>query len=306
MGRPDDPIFKSTTVTRPRQTGHDEAAIKTYRYLRLGMLVAVAVLVWSVAEEYFQPGVHCLLGSFSSYYYTPVHAVFISVMVAIGFALIVIKGRTAAEDASLSFAGMMAPLVAFIPTSEDPNGVCRKPMQNIGHYQPNPGSRFISASVSNNLHALVFAGYAALALVLVAFFIQWVRTQTLESIGTWINLAGGLVLVVTASILLHWTYGWVLQSHERAAYTMFAFLALAAGANTWSGFKQKNTTRAYAWTYGAVGAAMFVVGLVFVVLQHIDRSVIGGHLVLFIEAAEILLFVIFWSVQTVERWNGTV
>ena len=101
-------------------------------------------------------------------------------------------------------------------------------------------------------------------------------------------------------------YGWVLQSHERAAYTMFAFLALAAGANTWSGFKQKNTTRAYAWTYGAVGAAMVVVGLVFVVLQHIDRSILGGHLILSIEAAEILLFVIFWSVQTVERWNGTV
>ncbi len=310
MASPLAPVFTSARIVSRSTTkpGHDPAAVKTYRYLRLGMLVAVAVLVYSVLEEYFQPGVHCLLGSFSGYYYTPVRGVFTCVMVAIGFALIVIKGRTALEDALLSLAGMMAPVVAFIPTSDDIHGVCRKAMTRIGRYQPDPGSRVIPSSIANNVHALVFAGFAALVVVGLAILVQWRRDPGSVSeytMGTWINLAMATVLVLIALVLVKWSYSWVLQGHARAASAMFVFLAAAAATNSVVGFRNR-TGRFYAWTYGIVGLAMIVAGLLFVVYQRHHQSALGGHLVLTIEGVKIGLFVVFWGLQTVERWTETV
>ena len=158
MVRLSDPVFKDATVDLPSPPGRDVAALKTYRYLRLGMLAATAALAYSIVEEARKPGVGCFLGSISGYYYTPVHSVFVGVMVLIGVMLLVIKGRTVIEDACLSLAGMMAPIVAFIPTSDDVEGVCRVPMLDAGRYEPARGSPVVSASINNNLHAFAVRG----------------------------------------------------------------------------------------------------------------------------------------------------
>jgi hypothetical protein len=309
MGRVSDPIFKGAQVTQQYNSSHDVAAIKTYRYLRLGMLVGVAALGYSVVKEYRQGGVHCFLGSISGYYYTPVHPVFIGVMVATGIALVVMKGRTAVEDACLTLAGIMAPIVAFIPTTDDVKGVCRPEMLYVGHYQPDVHGSVIPASINNDLHAFVWAGTAAIVLVVIAALIQWKSPQSLAeyTLGTWINLGLGVALVIAGWALLHWAYGWVLDGHARAACAMFAFLAIAAIANWAVGFKgQGKAGQVYAWIYLAIGALMIASGIVFVVSYSHHRTSFGGHLVLGIEAVEIFLFVIFWGVQTVERWNHTV
>src|SRR4051812_3079642 len=108
MARLSDPVFKDAKVPSanlsPQQ---DLAALKTYRYLRLGMLAVGATLAYSIGEEFARPSVDCLLGSVSGYYYTPVHSIFIGGLVVIGAMLLVIKGTTVLEDASLSFAGIM-------------------------------------------------------------------------------------------------------------------------------------------------------------------------------------------------------
>jgi FtsH-binding integral membrane protein len=301
--------LKAATASRPDGPDPGRWAAKTYNYLRLGMLVAVAALAYSIVEEYRQPGAHCFLGSISGYYYTPVRPIFIGAMVAIGFALIVIKGRTFLEDVSLTLAGIMAPIVAFIPTSDDPKGVCRREMLDIGHYQPGPdvGSPFVPASINNNLHAFVFAGYVAVALLLIVFLIRrrLPDSKSEYTRGFWISVAGGLVLAITGSILLRWAYSWVLDGHARAALLMFAFLAVAAITNSVLGFRRRDTNKVYAWTYGIVGAFMIVSGVLFVVQRH-NRSSLGGHLVLSIEFVEISLFVIFWVAQTLERWGHPV
>ena len=297
MQRLDDLVAAGTELRTP-----DGWAAKTYNYLRLGMLVAVAALAYSIIEEYRQPGVHCFLGSISGYYYTPVRPIFIGVMVAIGFALIVIKGRTPLEDWFLSLAGIMAPIVAFIPTSDDKTGVCREEMLKIGHYQPYKADGFVPASINNNLHALVFAGFTAIVLACIVFLIQ---RRPIGS-GAWKSLAGGFLLVIVGWSLLHWAYGWVLDGHARAAIAMFGFLAAAAITNSVLGFKYGHTKKVYSWTYGIVGAAMIVFGLLFVLCKAFDWSSLGGHLVLTIEAVEISLFVAFWIAQTFERWDNTV
>lgn len=309
MVRPSDQVFKDAALTAPDfQPGHDLAALKTYRYLRLGMLAAAATLGYAIVEEQQHPGVGCFLGSISGYYYTPVHSVFVAVMVAIGVMLIVVKGKTLLEDASLTLAGMMAPIVAFIPTSDDVQGVCRTQMLDAGRYEPARGSPVVTASISNNLHALLFAGYVAIALVVLAYFVQRkVRKSTTEfTTGTWITVGAGFTLLVLGSIVLRWAYDWVLEGHARAACAMFLFLAVAALANSVFGFKYQQTSKTFAWIYGVVGVAMIVAGVVFVIQHARDRSSLGGHLVLVVEAIEIGLFAVFWGAQTVERWNQTV
>ena len=311
MGSPADRIFTGVDLTKKGltfQPGHDAAALKTYRYLRLGMLVAVAALSYSIIEEYSQSGVHCFLGSISGYYYTPVHPVFIGVMVGIGLALIAIKGRTAIEDACLSLAGMMAPIVALVPTGDDVRGVCRPQMLSAGHYQPDTHTSFGPASISNDLHAYVLAGYVAIGLLLIAALLQWRHSGSTEEYtsGTWITLGIAFALVLTGSILLRWGYEWVLQGHARAACAMFLLLAVAAITNGVLGLRRQHTKPVYVWSYLAVGSFMIAAGIVFLVTQVSDRSALNGHLVFAIEIVEILAFVVFWAVQTIERWNDTV
>ena len=87
--------------------------LKTYRYLRIGMIGAVFLLAASITIEAAQAG--CLQNSISAYYYTPVRAIFVGTMVAVGLSLIVYKGRGWKEDLSLTLAGMLAPVVADRP-----------------------------------------------------------------------------------------------------------------------------------------------------------------------------------------------
>jgi hypothetical protein len=302
MARLLDPIFKQKTVAGPFPASHDVAAVKTYNYLRLGMLVAVAALAYSVLELYHQHGVNCFLGSLSGYYYTPVHTVFVGVMLAIGLSLIVIKGKTVIEDAALSVAGMLAPIVAFVPTSDDTLGVCRPQLLQAHLYRPVHGSHFIPASISNNIDALLFAGWVAIALLLITVVLPWQQSSK-DRKSALINLLPGLVLVTFGTIVVNAAYLWVLQAHAKAAVAMFGFLAVAALADSWTAFK---VNKLFASVYGVVGLAMIGSGIWFIVVRVTNPSSFNGHLVLIIEAIEIGLFVIFWAFQTIERWNQTV
>ena len=90
-------------------------AIKSYRYLRLAIVVVVLSLIASVLIE--RSKTSCWEVSISAYYYTPVHAMFVGALVAIGVCLIAVKGSEEWEDMLLNVAGILAPIVAFVPTS---------------------------------------------------------------------------------------------------------------------------------------------------------------------------------------------
>lgn len=294
--------------------GHDVASIKTYRYLRLGMLAAVAALTYSILEARFAHGVNCFLGSISGYYYTPVRTVFVGVMVAIGLALLVIKGTTVIEDACLSLAGVLAPVVAFIPTSDNPGDACRRVMITYGQYlPPATDGRVAASSISNDLHAYLFAGTAAVALLLLAAFLQWRRsarfgttTMAEYTAGTWWSLLAAVVVVVIGWFFVVFDYKLVLQGHAWSALGMFLFLAIAALADGILGIQKGYTQIRFAVIYIIVGSLMLVSGAVFVVFRSVDSSAFQGHLVLCIEIVELALFAAFWALQTVERWNFTV
>jgi hypothetical protein len=104
------------TMTKPSTTKYEFATSerKTYRYLRLALVALVALIMTAVALEWGRT--HCLQTSISAYYYTPARSIFVGSLVAIGVALIAIRGRSDGEDALLNLAGMLAPVVAFVPT----------------------------------------------------------------------------------------------------------------------------------------------------------------------------------------------
>jgi hypothetical protein len=304
---------------RAEEQGHPLAALKTYRYLRIGMLVVVAALGYSLLQEHRASS--CWLGSISGYYYTPVGPVFVGMMVAIALALIVIKGRMV-EDVLLTLAGFMAPIVAFLPTS-DPTagstyplfkGACLNKTWMIHHYRPDAGDGFIASSTKNNLHALAFAGAVGVMVVVSSYlFAEWWRRRSNQkeevqreselTRGTAINLALSVVFAAAGVFVVKFHYSWLLDKHAMAAGAMFGLLALAALVDGFLGVGDgQKKSQICGAAYLLTGATMLVAGGIFWFTKHAPN----GHSVIWIEAIEITLFAIFWLIQTIERWNFTV
>jgi hypothetical protein len=155
----------------------DIAAVKTYRYLRISMVGAVVLLGVSILIE--RSNVDCWQTSVSAYYYTPVRAIFVGVLMAIGLCLIVIKGSTTWEDATLNAAGMLAPIVAVVPTTDV--GECwsqspgRLPVDDDGNL-----AAWVVANIDNNITALLITGIAGL---LVAAVIASIATSNVKAVA---------------------------------------------------------------------------------------------------------------------------
>jgi hypothetical protein len=123
------------------------------------MVGAVVLLAASIAIE--RSKVDCWQTSISAYYYTPVRAIFVGSMIAVDLSLIVYKGR-AWEDVCLNFAGMLAPVVAVVPTTD---------VGRCWSVAPSPlpvnadGSLadWVVTNIDNNIYALLIAGALALA-----------------------------------------------------------------------------------------------------------------------------------------------
>jgi hypothetical protein len=273
----------------------DESAIKTYRYLRIGMVGAVLLLAASVALEWAKA--NCLQTSISAYYYTPARTIFVGGLLAIGLALLAVKGRTEFEDICLNIAGMFAPIVAVVPTTAV--GECwsiepgPSPTNDTGGF-----ATWTSANIDNNLHALLIAGIAGLVAAGAIASIKAKSPTAVFRVGAKsmrIGLAVALVFLAAGWILLE-VYGedFTRRAHGYSAVLMFAFLALAVGSNALH-HKRFAGEQKYVVLYGFICALMvFTAGL------FLTSST---HKVLHIEVLEIVLFAAFWLVQTYEHWH---
>jgi len=256
---------KQASGTRGPQARDDAAAIKTYRYLRLGMVVTVLALVVAIVVQWLNST--CWRGSISAYYYSPARPVFVSGLAVIAVLLIVIKGSTVVEDLLLSIAGMLAPIVAFVPTTDEP--LCHSgPFLTPAHGKLPPD---VIMDVHNNITTSLFAGFAALVIAIVVLIIeQWkndkvatgdVVPRIILLLVTGLLLGGGVVLLVSDAIL---------QLHGWFAVFLFAALACAAlMAGLWlfriNGVNGPNAPRHWGWfelLYLAVNVVIVVVGAI--------------------------------------------
>jgi len=94
------------------QTDH---TIKTYRYLRITIVGVSVALLLGVFLDYLNRGE--LETSISAYYYTEIRSLFVGALVMMGASYVAIRGTNNLEEVVLNLTGMMAPIVAFVPTA---------------------------------------------------------------------------------------------------------------------------------------------------------------------------------------------
>src|SRR5437660_5639926 len=163
-------------------------------------------------------------------------------MVAVGFALIVIKGRGTFEDVGLNFAGMMAPLVAFAPTTDVldngtgcwseappafPRGRLTTASGGVVHVKQGLAP-WVTANIDNNIPALICAG--AIGLLAAGAIAWWVNRNPNRpnarriSDGAMVSLIFAAVVIVIVGLLYVTWEAFYSQAHGWAALLMFAGL----------------------------------------------------------------------------------
>jgi len=111
-------------MASPASTRIDRHILDTYFYLRLGtglLAFMFPILLWVGGKALF--GIS-LLESMSNYYHTGMRNVFVGVLFAIGFFLMLYKGFTQREDWALNLAAALAVGIALFPMNIDWNIGC--------------------------------------------------------------------------------------------------------------------------------------------------------------------------------------
>jgi len=277
----------------------DTAAIVTYRYLRISMVGAVVLLFVSIGIERAQ--VACWQTSISAYYYTPVRAIFVGVLLAIGLCLIAIKGSTVGEDATLNAAGMLAPIVAVVPTTDVGSCWSQRP-PSFPVTDDGELAGWVVANIDNNIAALIVTGIAGLLIAAIVASIATRNVRAIAEIGPVrmrLSLLSAMAFLVVGAVVFALWDDFDTRAHGYAAVAMFLLLAIAVGLNAWQR-RNDPAARAYVWIYGSIAAAMVLSGVVMFPLG--SR---WDHMVLVLEATQITLFAAFWLVQTKEHWHET-
>jgi hypothetical protein len=273
--------------TRTRHQEPSDREKKTYRYLRVAMVLMAVGLGVSVLYERVKAPEDCWQISISAYYYTPVQGFFVAAMVTIGVCLIALQATTRREDVALNLAGACAPFVAFVPT----------PAVNVcGYNLTDEGAR--NLSVGNNVFALLVI--AGLTLVVAAVLPRLPRTRFATApsradrvgyaVATALYVGTAYAFFVQRTFFLRW-------GHLAAAVLMFVLIAAVVRFNG-----QDARSRRLRSAYRAVFAGMVAAA----VLNGAAGLAGWDHWALCLEACLIGLFTVFWIVQTVELWNAGV
>jgi FtsH-binding integral membrane protein len=266
--------------------------LKTYRYLRLAMVLLVLMLFVAVGVEWGATGRRCFQDSLSAYYYTPVQAVFVGALVSIGVCMVVLKGNTEAEDVLLNLGGMLLPVVAFVPVPDE--GECRSVPVLL---------RDTPAYVSNNMTALLATGVVALVVVVVLLVRSDARPAGTAAHRVGTAVAAG-VLVAGAAWFVVGRTSFLAGAHYVAAVGLFVCIVAVVVLNA-RGFRIARqlavpSRRSFVNRYAVIAALMVVsaAGMgVAALLVHWE------HVLLWVEGTLIALFAVFWLSQTEELWD---
>jgi len=270
------------------------SVLSTYRYLRVAMVLLVLLLSAAVVLQIFGADPDCWQRSVSAYYYTPARAVFVASLCAIGACLVVYRGNTDAEDVALNASGLLAFVVAFVPTQVD--DTC--PASNV----PTPAE--LDAAVTNNVWALIVGGAALTA---VSWFLR-VRTAPDDrggSLSVWPLVASSVGVGVLPFVFVRWHDAVRDHGHDVAAIALFAGIVVVVAMNALGLAAQSDggtpVARRVANRYTVVGVAM-VGTFVGVLVAHWAVPSFLQWL-FWLEALLIAEFAAYWVLQTVELWN---
>lgn len=301
----------------------DETLVKSYRYLRTAMVGLVLCLAVAVLYQTGRQG--SILSSISAYYYTPAQAVFVGALIAIGVCMIALQGTTEAEDVLLNIGGMLAPVVAIVPTARSADyraalAACRQSDGSSFADQALtavdcPSVRALAdatqANIENNMVALLAVGAAGL-LATVVF--AWRDRHPIRAFRASFTVA---VVVYALAFLAFTVYeeAFIDNAHYVAAVGLFACIVAVAVVNALRHQGERLTT-VNGWRHNAtkVVSALFRSPdrYAVVALAMLATVAVGGPLLLadtfrdtlfWLEASLIVLFAAFWVIQTKEQWH---
>lgn len=299
-------------------------ALRTYTAIRLGVVAVIVALGFAVWREIVNSPDECVQRSLSAYYYTPVRPVFVGALLVIGFAMIVMWGKTAAEDAALNLAGLLLTVVALVPTLDA--NYCSLP-KSIRGKVPDTATRSIAdddliranaASVTRSFTALLFVVTVILLAIAVAGVMVHRRAaatrRATEPAASAYAVTWGLAAVAVviyyllfqdadnpASAFNHSVHSW---SANIAVGLIIVAVALAAFEKSRG---DDPTSRKWVWFYGVVAAAMVLVAVVIKAGDSLGLfsgwDWVDDHATFLVEAILIALIGIFWTLQTIDRRN---
>lgn len=281
----------------------DRDALATYRYLRVGVPLLTVLLGAAVAYQIFSTTPDCWLGSISAYYYTSARAVFVACLCAIGVSLIVYNGNTPREDFFLNFSGLLAFVVAFVPTplaKLQVSGV--NPVKEPVCKRINvPTDDQLNAAIDNNLFAYLFAATAALGVVV------WFRQRkpppqrgglSIAVLGVGLAL-GWFLYVVNRGLLRD-------HAHLYSAIAMFGGIVVVVFLNAYR--FQLVDPQAISPPAPYVAGYRVIFWLMVAAIVIIGGAALFGnwdHAIFWLEASLISFFAAYWVVQTQELWAST-
>ncbi|MDQ3677556.1 MAG: hypothetical protein M3401_12265 [Actinomycetota bacterium] len=260
------------------------------------MVLLVIGLVVSIGFERSEVSGHCLKTSISAYYYTPVHNYFVVALFGVGVSLFCLRGHTEIEDGLLNLAGMCAPIVALVPTPAPARGSCASVPRSLEHQ---------GANIDNNITTLIVVGVLAGLILAGLAVVKRVRADG-RLVGAWPPVVACVMYVLAAVVWIILMLGfWVMDddvfaenAHDAAAIAMFACIFFVVLLNA-SGYKRKKTKLSPLNPYVGVYLAM----VASVAIAVVARQSGWDYWVIFIEFALIMLFAVFWAIQTIELWD---
>ena len=289
----------------------DDERGRTYNYLRLSMIAVIVALFISLAFEWYSAK-RCFLTSVSAYYHTPVRAVFVGALIAIGVSMVALWSANALADAALNLAGLLAPVVAFVPAQIDTR--CGIQSANVVR-QPEPAQQGAPA-VRDAAHEAIVNNMRT---VLVVVLVGLVLVGALRSLRPW---SGAVTRRRWWTYLISYLVAWAVwivggllfwksdaferRAHFFAAVAFFVCVIVVVGASAYERIKNdspsdgKRNPVLHAipkYQYVGIGLAMIASAVVIALLLR-DWD----HWILLLEAILIGLFGVFWGLQTIEHW----
>lgn len=284
---------------------------ETYRYLRLAIVLLAIFLAIAVAIEAWW-GESPAQNSISSYYYTPVRGVFVATLVAMALGLLTIQGRDwGYEDVLLNFSGMLAPVVALVPTPILGTEALPCPTGFAADEKCVPLA--FQDGVGNNVWALFVLALGSVVIAAVVtrpsrrFSLKWRRWLVGYALAAILIVAVLLVFALDREFFLRW-------AHYAAAVPMFGLLVAVGVINGLATDHTRSpgrepphipgvTEHLRTWYYALAVAMSLVVVLAVSYGLLIGEDGGWAAWLFWVEVALLFMFSVFWVLQTIDFWN---
>ncbi|WP_091703162.1 hypothetical protein [Microbacterium sp. cf046] len=283
---------------------------RTYRYLRLVMIGAVAAIFLAVGltwQEY-----HHLIPTISHFFYTPAGVVFVGSLIAAAAAMLALSGD-GVQQVLLDIAAMLVPIIALVPTNAD-NKILENLRQNVC-----PDGREVCVPSP-------FDGYATIGMtvwliavptvLLIALAIGIADRRSSGRFTTQFLWTQGLCWAVWIAVFTWFMWfreAFFAAGHYISAVAFFIVVTLVA---LWqailgplqtrqeiaNGEKPTPLQRGLPWVYWFIAALL--VGVLFMGAAIFTGLIKPGPDGMFwVEAWGLIGFGVFWLIQTFQKWR---